>query len=314
MGNPVVDADRIATISLSKFRNLPKTGKPNPGAEWTVLSCILQHQSSNDRLDVVAMGTGTKCLSGDALSISGDRLNDSHAEVVARRAFLRYLLDQMHEAICDKSQSASVFEYKECSQNFRLKYGISFHFFTTHPPCGDGSIFEEVTPDINVPKRAKLDNISSNNIVDNGIALTKVDGFTGGKLLNLGSEDLDKMAQHIGAVRTKPGRGTRTMSVSCSDKLSRWSFVGIQGAMLMTLLDEPIYLESISISGGCNVESIERAVWKRWEGDGMVESKVFALKRPIVQRTSSHIVFGYEQKEGLQAASSSIAWCRVNDR
>lgn len=95
----VISADRLAASSFSKFRSLPKTGKPKAASEWTVLSCILQHRSAGDRLDVVALGTGTKCLSGDMLSMSGDRLNDSHAEVIARRAFLRYLLDQMREAI-----------------------------------------------------------------------------------------------------------------------------------------------------------------------------------------------------------------------
>lgn len=32
----------------------------------------------------------------------------------------------------------------------------------------------------------------------------------------------------VGAVRTKPGRGDPTLSVSCSDKLFRWNFVGVQ--------------------------------------------------------------------------------------
>lgn len=203
-----------------------------------------------------------------------------------------------------------MFNYDELHHNFRLADGISFHFFTSHPPCGDGSIFNGLIG--KKAKRAKLDE----DIVNEeqvGVAL-RVDGFTGGKLLDVDAGDSDLMAQRLGAVRTKPGRGIRTLSVSCSDKMSRWSFAGIQGAMLMTLLAKPIYLDSISVCGACDVEAIERAVWKRWNGCSGTDSKRFALYQPIVQRTSSRMVFEHEQADGLQPAPSSIVWCLVNER
>lgn len=286
---------------MDKFKSLPKTGKPSY-KEWTVFSSILKYNNQNDVLEVIACGTGTKCLGKDYIfSGSGEIINDSHAEIMARRGFLRYIMESIKQL--------RHFSYDNGIKKFRLDPTISFHFFTTHSPCGDASIFDVEDNDEPECKRQKLDVNECSNV---GGTIMSTHG-TGGKLFE--TEVIDLMSQDVGEIRTKPGKGVRTLSVSCSDKLSRWNILGIQGALLDSLLDDPIYLRSFTICGISSVASIERAIWKRWlDKFSITLPDRFVMQKPTVSIASKDIVFEFAKKSSYTPSNNSIVWCDVENR
>lgn len=77
---------------------------------------------------------------------------------------------------------------------------------------------------------------------------------TGAKCVLSGIQDmLEPGAKYhvTGALRIKPGRGDRTISMSCSDKIMKWCHIGLQGGLLFNIITEPIFLSSV-ILGSLN--------------------------------------------------------------
>ncbi|GIY38804.1 tRNA-specific adenosine deaminase 1 [Caerostris darwini] len=320
--------DEVAKLCYDNFTKLPSKGKPQKNKEWTLLAAILMStEYPKQSLKIVSLTTGTKCLGYSQLSDKGDIIFDSHAEILARRGLIKFLMYQMHEVL--HKNDSEVLCYNEKEKKFNLKCGISFHLFVSHIPCGDAAIFlknsettmppcleEQIQSDSgeSLPKKIKLDVTEVNDLnsieVNSSSSCASIDIYrTGAKCVQGELQDPKGPGQNFhvtGVLRTKPGRGDPTWSMSCSDKIALWNICGIQGALLSCLLTKPIYLSSL-IFGKCpfDTKAVQRAVIERLSDVTSLPSGYY-LNKPTIHQSS--LVFDYS-KEILMKENSSIVPC-----
>ena len=173
-------ADRIASCALDHYhKQLTKKAKPKPGQEWTVFAAIVAFHRMDDRIWVVSSATGTKCT---AQRYNEFILHDSHAEVLARRGFIRILFDEIMERESGKIDDAKIEDGKNircllteganCSdekfnivepestmnvKQYQLDPNIGINLYISDSPCGDASIYR-------VPSTSPGSEMESNDI------------------------------------------------------------------------------------------------------------------------------------------------------
>ena len=290
--------NQVVDKVYSKFDKLPKKGKPSARNEWTTLATFLL--KVEDDLDIASLATGTSCIGESKLDPNGYRVSDSHAEILARRAFQVYITRKISEAYTKGVDNSKLFCINTESGLLQLKPGIEVIFMSTQTPCGDCSIFPREDGDVHPQKRRKMmeKELSNTSQSSTPTPKTKVSSDsqggishepddihrTGAKCVPGSTQDslTDGSNYHVtGSLRIKPGRGDRTQSLSCSDKLSRWMILGCQGCLPMLLLSKPIYIDHVIVAG-CpfNEEAMKRGLINRYEESSIPDS-VFSQHVPL---------------------------------
>ena len=131
---------------------------------------------------------------------------DCHAEVLARRAFLRFLLELV------KTESKLVRKNKDA---FDVNFDV--HFYSSALPCGDCAIIPMKSsnePPAKKPKTGLLDDFQSD------LSEYEEDIFRTGAKPVKGEDPKKSGVQYhrMGIGRTKGGRGDQSWSMSCSGK------------------------------------------------------------------------------------------------
>ncbi len=241
-------------------------------------------------------------------------------QILARRGFLRYLYEEIR-ILEDTGESVTLMSCGE--QKYKLRKSVTFHLFSSHVPCGDASIFPNISENASSSSDQSENSCGNVELNEYDTAPKKPKLFDGtgvkGDINRTGAKCLpdEKNADRklpgadyhvVRVVRTKPGRGDPTSSVSCSDKILRWNCVGIQGALL-SLLSEPIYLSSIVIGSHRSLFSFKAAKRALIERNSEI---IGMVKYPQLLHTSEEFKFCRRLRgDAARPAPCGIVWCNV---
>jgi len=121
----------------------------------------------------------------------------------------------------------------------------------------------------------------------------------------------------VGVLRTKPGRGTPTCSMSCSDKMMKWNVMGCQGALMMSFLSQPIYISSfVTVEHGESVSSLKRALIERVprkEISSLLSETPYRFNQPNIVGTRLWFSYSKTSVQNSTPCGSSISWCAVSE-
>ncbi|XP_076601218.1 double-stranded RNA-specific editase B2-like [Chaetodon auriga] len=244
---PQFFAESIFHLVREKYTELTDSCFPTSHGRHKVLAGIVMTTGFDLRsAHVVSLATGTKCLDSDNVSDHGDTLSDCHAEVVSRRALVRFLYAQLElllsqPADCEE-QSIFVPNKGGGGAIFQLRHGVLFHMYVSSSPCGDARLNCPYETTAAYPSRRFRCHLR-----------VKVDGGEG--TLPITARTANQKWDGVA-----PGRPLVTMS--CTDKMAKWNVVGLQGALLSHLV-EPVYLHSVTVGTLSHTGHLGRAMARR---------------------------------------------------
>lgn len=210
-------AHRVLLVSRHVLETVEETQFINYSKDKIAATFVLEYHG---KMRVVGLGTGNRCILYQHMTKDGRRVIHSHAEVMARRAFLRYLYKQLMNY--QGNRAHPIFARSDTGK-LKIRDKIQVHLYISRPPCGDAAAFPTIS---NFPNKMRA-------IRKQGQLRTIIDDGEGAIPTDF-------------AVPAGANGKERLRIMTCSDKICRWNVLGVQGALLSHYLD-PIYINSLVI-------------------------------------------------------------------
>ncbi|OTA87531.1 hypothetical protein M434DRAFT_23907 [Hypoxylon sp. CO27-5] len=339
-----VTADDIAALVQKHYDALPPKRKPvvrgNGLREWVPLAGIVAQE--NDELWCLSFATGMKCLPASKIpQAQGNVLHDWHAEVLAIRAFNRFVLEECRVLALGgsskflrrrtseeigSSDHANV-EGEGGGQNewhgqpFTWKEDILLHMYCSEAPCGDASMElimasqEDATPWELPPETLPNTSITATT--------TSSPPPTSPIPTPTPTPSLPGRAyfSQLGVVRRKPARSDAepTLSKSCSDKLALHQITSLLSSTTALLVDPShVYLHTLVLPESRYSEPACLRAFSSSSADGRMRSLSnvslggagYAFRPFGISTTSSEFAFSQRSvSAALSQVSSSSSHC-----
>jgi len=267
--------DKVAKAVSQKFGEVFKD-ETQPKVIAAFVLAKFDTPESDPMLEVVSLGTGTKCITGEQMDHKGQTLNDCHGEIIACRGLRQFLYYELLQVLKKKD---SVLE-RNPNGKFALKNNLKLFLFVNTAPCGDGRVFTLQT----IQQGAKNKTA--------GLLRTKIENGQG------------TIPVPENNVQTVDGilEGERLRTMSCSDKILKWNVLGVQGALLSYFIN-PIYLENIVIGLHYHYDALYRALYKRAAKVHDLPG-LFRLNKPFFGTPGTFEV----SRDTSKATSNSFNW------
>ena len=269
--------DLIAALSHHTFLQIAASIS-DKFAGRKVVACIIMKNSPDYSGRVVAVGTGNRCVTGQRLSMEGKVVNDSHAEIVARRSLMRFFYREI-SSFYDGNES--IFVPKQGSTKLLVREGVSFHLYISTAPCGDGALFTpREEPNTDLSEHSK-DHNPTFTTKQQGILRTKIEDGEG----TIPIDPSDGIQTWDGLLL-----GNRLRTMSCSDKICRWNVLGLQGALLSHFI-EPVYLASLTLGYLYDHGHLSRAVCCRLQHNSDLSAQLpapYHVNHPWLGRVTAY--------------------------
>lgn len=247
-------ADEIAYSVIHKYRSVTVTSDVQ-----SVLAGIVAtiHDS---RIEVISFATGNRFDQLTFSSPRGNNLRDCHAEVLVRRAFKLWLINEWIQ-IQTKNEDSSFFTL---SATFKLvlKDGIKFFLYVSSAPCGNACIRKWGQPKKEIFRE------------DLGPLQLPVDEHV---VFHAHAKPEGQTALTYKGVTSIP---------SCSDKILKWNVLGLQGSRLRELCEFPLKADGIVIGRKFAHVHARRAFCCRLDTKGVHPSIRSNVHHPVLMCTA----------------------------
>ena len=305
-------SNRIASHAFGTYKRYCKRHYENAKGA-ACFAAFVAYEKSTSRVKVASLGVGTKFVPPDVagsafVSSRDDVIRDSHAEILARRNFLRYLYAEMNDSVAGgkMASSGAAVQYNDDNNFsvlemndgwFRKRDDVEIHLYVSSAPCGSASLNLESSLNCFPHATRKGTNVSSaHNTIDD----EKVP--PGCVVLR-------------GGVREAIGNPKQTLS--CSDKIAIWCARGVQGSILTaSFIKEPIVLSSVACSRKYDGDRLFEATYGRTCcSSPSLNGKNYenkATKHLCTQMASISIEFkerSVRARADVGESDESVSWC-----